>query len=155
MDKFSAHEIKPLDVDRHIIKNQDMYFGHEGANAKRICANILESALILGTDKILVQMLNDWYLICGSPDWFDLAEIPFRKKSDLFKHICAFSEAGVNSCRFEVMVRVFSSRAFSFAGGVLETVSGEPLEGYELDHILSKTGDWSRIIGFQFAEQNV
>lgn len=155
MDEFLENKLEPLDVDKHLVKRQNMYFGSDGATAERICTNIAEGALILGAVKVQIQKVGDWHLICGSPDWFGVTEIPFRGSSDLFEHVCGFPEAGVNSCRFEVMVRIFSRRVFLFGEGKLEAISGVPLESNELKKILHKAGEWSRIIGFQFEEKKV
>ena len=155
MTEYSAADIKTIDVDSHVVKNQGMYFGVDEASAEQICSNIMQGALILGIEKVQTQKIGNWNFICGSPDWFNISEIPFKPKSELFKGICAFPEAGVNSCRFEVMVRIFSKRAFSYSGKVIETISGNPIEKVELQEYLSKLGEWERIIGFQFVKKSV
>ena len=152
MKKYSANDLKPLNVDEHIIKAQNMYFGSGGATAERICANIMEGALFLGSEEILTKVVGEWHCICGTPDWFFLADIPYKDPTLLIKEICGFPEAGVNHFRFEVMVRVFSKRAFSYANGEVENISGVPLAEEELNKIIGLIGNWGRIIAFQFSK---
>jgi len=152
MTNYSSEDIKVVDVDKHILKNQEMYFGQSGANAEYICANIMEGALIIGAAKVQTKLIDGWHVICGSPDWFGMVDVPYKNEHRLFTGICAFPEAGVNSCRFEVMVRIFSEKAFSLAGGKVENISQKQPSDQEIENIQLKSGKWDRIIAFKFTK---
>lgn len=152
MTDYSADDIKVVDVDKHILKNQEMYFGQDGANPERICANVMEGALIIGANKVQTEIIDEWHVICGTPDWFGMVDIPFKDQGKLFTEICGFPEAGVNSCRFEVMVRIFSEKAFSIAGGKVEVISQKEPSTLEIENIQNKSGKWERIIAFKFTK---
>ena len=60
-----------IDVDAHLIKRQELYFGTLGATPERIASDVAADALALGCTSVRAWAQDDWWLIAGNLDWLN------------------------------------------------------------------------------------
>lgn len=114
--EYTADDIQLLDVDDHLHKHQEMYFGSRGANPESIASSVAEGALTLGARRTMVAESDGWWFVCADIDWLPAARIKGDNNESVFGCLYAFPEAGVNWYRSEAMTRVFSDQAFRLSG---------------------------------------
>jgi hypothetical protein len=98
---YTKDDLKPLNVERHTVKNQHLYFGSAGATAPAICSRIVEGALILGSQNVNIFQEGDWSLIVSDVDWLSAKSDSKSSPKNAFSGLFPFPEAGINCCRFE------------------------------------------------------
>lgn len=148
--KYTADDILNVDIEKHLLQNQEMYFGSRGANPEHIAASIAEGALILGARRTLVTERDGFWYICADLDWLEVPTVDGVNEELIFRTIWAFPEAGVNWHRSEVFARVFADQTFSVAGNNVHRIKGDLLDGEEIVKQAAALGDWKRVIGFRF-----
>jgi hypothetical protein len=144
---YSEKDLKSLDVKKHVIKRQDMYFGTKGASAEKICSGIAEGALILGCTHTEIVKLNDWWIIAGDKDWLKLDNQSKINENNAFNGLCPFPEYGINAIRTEYFSNVFSSSLATWDGEKAAAIKGN------INDFLSVIADYrkyKRILGFKF-----
>jgi len=144
---YSEKYLKPLDVKKHVIKRQDMYFGSKGASAEKICSAIAEGALILGCTHTEIAKLKDWWIVAGDKDWLKLDNHSKTNESNVFEGLCPFPEYGINAIRTEYFSNVFSSSLVTWDREKAAVIKGN------FNDFLSVIADYKkykRIIGFKF-----
>lgn len=147
---YSTNQIPKVNVEKHLVKQQQMYFGSCGANPVGISSSIAEGALILGAGSTLVTRRSDWWFVCADVDWLLVPTTSGLDDKTVFETVWAFPEAGLNSIRSEVFARVFSDQAYSLSERDLHRVKGDFPDDQTILANAKTLGDWKRIIGFRF-----
>lgn len=147
---YTKDDLKPLDVDKHIIENQELYFGSNGATAPAICSRIAEGALILGSQDINILNRADWWFITSDMDWLNASNESKINSQSAFHGISPFPEAGINSCRFEYFASVFSSALIVADANGVNLIKGKETELTEFRQLEKSISRYERILGFKF-----
>ena len=153
MKNNPEHDLKVIKVEDGIPRIQHLYFGEGGATGKKVSEAIEECARLLGAGKTKIDVKAGWYFICADVDWLFNSVHKVNGIEDIFKNPFPFPEAGVNSCRMEVMARIFSEKAYTIGHGKMYPIKGEPVSSNTLDKHLTSLGDWKRIVAFKFKAQ--
>jgi len=104
-------------------RNPDMFLRLGEPNIHDFVENIVSTALLLGANKINVIKHDEWMFISSNVDWTK------NDERDAFSRILPFPEAGVNSCRPEVILVAFCTSVLfkTKHSGIREINCGEPL----------------------------
>jgi hypothetical protein len=143
--------IPVVSIDSYLRRRSEMFFGPRGPNPEMIAGFIGEGALILGARRTLVAEEAGWWYVCADMDWFAVPTRAGVDEGTVFQTIWAFPELGVNTNRWEVFARVFSTRTFSIGGDRVLRVKGELPSDAELQLQVASLGQWKRIVGFEFS----
>jgi len=139
-----------MDIDQHILQRRHLYFGEYTPSAEIISKQIAFTANTLGATEVLIYNKNRWTLIKSDFDWLYAAKFPNKGEGSIWERPWAFPEAAQNATRFEVMVRVFSERAFSTDGKYLEVIKGNRPTEHELSDLGLSDFHGGRCVAFIF-----
>ena len=151
--KYKPEDIKPINVEEHVIKRQEMYFGTRGANPESISCSIAEGALILGAKETHIKEYKGWWLVSADVDWLNLASIIETDEKTIFERFSGFPEAGDNWYRSEIMARVFSECCLTFKAQQLSLIFGQLPEPNVLNELKQLCDKWQRSIVFKFIKK--
>lgn len=110
MKNNPEHDLKVIKVKEGIPRIQHLYFGEGGATGKNISEAIEECARLLGAGKTKIDVREGWFFVCADVNWLFNSVHKVDGIEDVFKNPFPFPEVGVNSCRMEVMARIFSEK---------------------------------------------
>ncbi|NRA76755.1 MAG: hypothetical protein HRU18_00990 [Pseudoalteromonas sp.] len=147
---YTKENLEPLDVEKHVIENQNMYFGSLGATAPSICSQIVEGALILGSNNVSILNNGDWSCIVSDFDWLNANGESNLNSQNAFSGMFPFPEAGINSCRFEYFAYVFSSALVIANEHDVKMIKGDSSDLEEFTQLTSTISSFKRILGFKF-----
>ncbi len=142
--------IELVDIDAHLIKCQEMYFGASRATPSKIAASVASDALILGCTSVRVWNVEGWWLIAGDLDWLNAPNRSNFTDLNAFKVPWALPEAGQNQYLSAVMTRVFSNAAATCCGANTHLVKGTSDDLEQFIRVCTDTPRGYRIIGFKF-----
>ena len=148
--KYTAEDIPKVDIEKHLLRNQEMYFGSRGASAEHIATSIAEGALILGARRTQVTEHDGWWFVCADLDWLGISTVDGVDEESVFRTTWGFPEAGANWHRSEVFARVFADQAFSVSEKNVYRVKGDRPDHQTIVQKVEALGDWKRVIGFHF-----
>ena len=144
--------IELVDIDAHLIKCQEMYFGASGATPKKIVASIASDALILGCTSVRVWVVDGWWLIAGDLDWLNAPNRSNFTDLNAFEAPWALPEAGQNHYLSAVMMRVFSVATATRCGANERLIKGTSDDLQQFNRACADTPRGNRIIGFKFQD---
>jgi hypothetical protein len=139
-----------IDIDAHLIKCQEMYFGASGATPAKIAASVASDALILGCTSVRVWIVSCWWLIAGDLDWLNAPSRSSFTDLNAFEAPWALPEAGQNQFLSAVMTRVFSVATATCCGANVHLVKGTSDDLEQFIRVCADTPRGNRIIGFRF-----
>jgi hypothetical protein len=149
--KYTIEDIKIIDPEKSILKNQEMYFGSRRANPESICSGVAEGALILGATKVVIEIYSGFWCIAADIDWLNAENKSEVNENSAFSCMHAFQEWGVNSFRSEYLISIFSRCVIIF-GKSLETklIKGNIPTEELLINLKSKYLNFARVVCFEF-----
>lgn len=150
---YSRKDIEVIDVGKHLVEKQEMYFGSRGANPESICTSIAEGALILGANETNIKEKDGWWFVSADLDWLNVSSEVQVNETTAFDTIHAFPEGGVNWFRSEVMAKVFSDCCFTNSSGEPVLITGKLPNANKVAELCSYTGGWARTIAFKFKKK--
>ncbi|MEO0424207.1 MAG: hypothetical protein AAF184_17850 [Pseudomonadota bacterium] len=113
-----------------------------------MCELVL-TALVFGATRTETLVRDGWYVVRADLDWLAVGS-SLAYRSQLWTQLRACPELGVNACRYEVMVKLFSSAAVTWAPGEVEYIVGgrEAVAGI----VDAYEADWCRRgVAFKFS----
>jgi len=128
------------DIVGMLRKKPQMYLGHDKATAAQLAAMLVGDALVLGEREVQVRQLEQgWTAVSGRSDWTARGPGSELPRSQLFRQLVNFPDAGLNEARHEIYVLAYASDVFVMTQQGVEVLQGgvpsmETLGILEKDH---------------------
>jgi hypothetical protein len=123
-----------------------MYLPSGRVNGHSLASAIFTDALVESNRRVVVERLNDWWIIASDHDWIGPAA------KDHFERIVPFPEAGPNSMRSEVLLTAFADDVIVFDAVSHCIIKGDAKATEPLIALRKQHPEWKRIVAFRLAE---
>jgi hypothetical protein len=121
--KYDASSIQILDDPVAFVRRRPEWFvGSDEVRPGFLVTALARGALDLGCKQVEVHHIDDWWAVASDEDW--LAYHNQLGVRETFNRILP-SPAGVNACRYEVVVRALAASVFTCRAGELVVLSGD------------------------------
>lgn len=142
-------EIKQIDEPmRWALEHPSFFFAEGEMTIASIFAQLIEGTQVLARTTVESSVLDEWYIVAASDDWFSNARFPVPEDFD-FKTITPFPELGANCCRPEFVVATFATDVLVRGPNGTHVVKGNVGTAEQVLHAISGASQWKRAIAFR------
>jgi len=165
MARYTADDIRVIEGGPSWVRDHpDMFFGGMAMSRARVLAWVVAcDCLAVRSGAVSVVEQGEWWFVCCDTDWLKgvKGEPPKRTEigvESLFERLVAAPEAGVNSCRAEVLVNAFAAAVVTGTPGSLVLISGTENDKQAVASLVSALAcpaEWRRFVAFRMEQAKV
>lgn len=148
MKTYTLNDLKPLpNAESLIRKKPTQYINNPESPSLDIASHLMSDALALSVNTVIVNKVDDWYLVSASKDWVRHNIENIQDLSVIFSRLISIPEKGLNSFRGEILVFTFSQDCFVYDNDKLHVLKGSKPSKSILQKLLSSAFSFS--VGFR------